>query len=178
MLHRNAPLSVEGRRRLVERCQSRPIAHVAAEMGISRQCASKWVNRHRKYGEAGLADQASVPHHQPSATPARVVVRIETMRRDHKWSARRISSEPASEGVTVSTRTVSRHLVHLGLNRRRFLDPTGETNRQPARIHARWPGHMVHLDVKKVGVIPAGGVLAGAWRSSSAGTTSAGRSTR
>ncbi|MFL6141129.1 MAG: IS481 family transposase, partial [Labedaea sp.] len=45
MHHRNAPLSVEGRRRLVARCQTRPIAHVAAEMGISRQCASKWVNR-------------------------------------------------------------------------------------------------------------------------------------
>ncbi|OXM59015.1 leucine zipper domain-containing protein, partial [Amycolatopsis sp. KNN50.9b] len=53
MHHRNAPLSVEGRRRLVQRCQTRPIAHVAAEMGISRQCASKWVNRWRRYGETG-----------------------------------------------------------------------------------------------------------------------------
>ncbi|GAA2143944.1 hypothetical protein GCM10009727_43330 [Actinomadura napierensis] len=32
MAHRNAPLSVAGRRRLVQRCQDRPIAHVAAEM--------------------------------------------------------------------------------------------------------------------------------------------------
>ena len=31
MTHRNAPLSVEGRRRLVVRCQTRPIAHVATE---------------------------------------------------------------------------------------------------------------------------------------------------
>ncbi|CCH32975.1 Transposase [Saccharothrix espanaensis DSM 44229] len=53
-------------------------------------------------------------------------------------------------------RTVGRHLTHLGLNRRRFLDPTGE-NRLPRRITARWPGHMVHLDVKKAGVIPDGG---------------------
>jgi hypothetical protein len=30
--------------------QTRPIAHVAAEMGISRACASKWVNRHRQFG--------------------------------------------------------------------------------------------------------------------------------
>lgn len=43
--HRNAPLTVEGRRRLIERCRSRAIAHVAAEMGISLQCAAKWVNR-------------------------------------------------------------------------------------------------------------------------------------
>jgi len=33
--HANAPLSVEGRRRLVKPCQTRPNAHVAAEMGIS-----------------------------------------------------------------------------------------------------------------------------------------------
>jgi len=40
MTHANAPLSVEGRR-LIERCKTRPIAYVAAEMGISRACASK-----------------------------------------------------------------------------------------------------------------------------------------
>jgi hypothetical protein len=62
-----ALLSVEGRRRLVQRCQSRPIAHVAAEMGISRQCSSKWINRHRKYGEAGLLDRPSVPQSSLSA---------------------------------------------------------------------------------------------------------------
>jgi transposase InsO family protein len=157
VLHRNAPLSVEGRRRLIERCQHRPIAHVAAEMGISRQCASKWVNRYRQFGEAGLADRPSVPHHQPTATPAPIVARIEHLRRERKHSACRIALELATEGIPLSVRTVSRHLVHLNLNRRKFLDPTGETNRQPRRIHARWPGHMVHLDVKKVGVIPDGG---------------------
>lgn len=52
----NAPLSIEGRRRLIERCRTRPIAHVAVEMGISRSCASKWVNRYRQFGEAGLID--------------------------------------------------------------------------------------------------------------------------
>jgi transposase InsO family protein len=157
MSHRNAPLSVEGRRRLIERCRTRPIAHVAAEMGISRQCASKWVNRYRQYGELGLADRPSVPHRQPTATPARVVARIETMRRDHKWSAARITAELRTEAVVISRRTVSRVLERLGLNRRRFLDPSGASNRAPRLIVARWPGHMVHLDVKKVGRIPDGG---------------------
>src|SRR3954447_10721279 len=101
MTHRNAPLSVEGRERLLARCQTRPIAHVAAEMGISRACASKWVNRHRRFGDLGLADRPSVPHHQPSATPPQVVARIEKLRRDRKWSARRIRVELANEGVTI-----------------------------------------------------------------------------
>jgi transposase InsO family protein len=157
MHHRNAPLSVEGRRRLVARCQTRPIAHVAAAMGISRQCASKWVNRRRHHGETGLTDRPSAPHRQPTATPAEAVARIEQLRRDRKYSARRIATELAAEGTTISARTVGRHLLHLGLTRRRFLDPTGQNNRRPRRIIARWPGHMVHLDVKKAGQIPDGG---------------------
>jgi hypothetical protein len=38
-------LSIEGRRRLLERCRARPIAHVAAEAGVSWACLSKWKNR-------------------------------------------------------------------------------------------------------------------------------------
>ena len=157
MSHRNAPLSAEGRRRLVQRCQHRPIAHVAAEMGISRQCASKWVARYRQFGELGLVDRPSTPHHQPAATPAETVARIEGLRRNHKWSANRITHELTAEGVPIGRRTVTRILRQLGLGRRRFLDPTGQNNRQPRRILARWPGHMVHLDVKKTGQIPDGG---------------------
>jgi transposase len=157
MAHRNAPLSVEGRRRLITRCRHRPIAHVAAEMGISRQCASKWVHRYRQFGELGLHDRSSTPKRQPTATPAEVVTAIESMRRKHKYSAARIAFELDAQATTVSRRTVTRHLHHLGLNRRRFLDPTGASNRAPRRIVAHRPGHMVHLDVKKVGRIPDGG---------------------
>jgi hypothetical protein len=60
-------LSIEGRRRLVARCPTRPIAHVAAEIGISRACASKWINRWRRFGEAGLHDRSSAPHLSPTA---------------------------------------------------------------------------------------------------------------
>ena len=52
-------------------------------------------------------------------------------------------------GVPVNRRTVTRHLSRLDLGRRQFLDPGGDSNRTPGRIIARWPGHMVHLDVKK-----------------------------
>lgn len=86
-----------------------------------------------------------------------MVARIEQLRRQRKYSARRIATELAAEGITISVRTVGRHLLHLGLNQRRFLDPTGQNNRQPRQIIARWPGHMVHLDVNKTGQIPDGG---------------------
>lgn len=78
-MHSNVPLSHEGRRRLIQRCRNRPIAHVAAEMGISRACASKWFNRWRRHGEAGLRDQPSVPYRSPAATPAWVIEAVVTV---------------------------------------------------------------------------------------------------
>ena len=78
MTHTNAPLNIEGRRRLIEQRQTRPIAHVAAEMSISRACASKWINRWRRLGEARFRDRASVPQHSPTATPNWVIARIKT----------------------------------------------------------------------------------------------------
>ncbi len=115
--HRNAPLTLEGRRRLVERCRTRPIAHVAAEMGISRATASKWVNRYRAFGDLGLFDRSSTPLRQPTATSGTVVRRIEWMRREHKWSAARIAFELEQEGVPVSRRTVTRLLGQLRLKK-------------------------------------------------------------
>lgn len=106
MSHMNAPLSFEGRKRLMQRCD-RPIAHVAAEMGISRACASKWVNRYRRYGEVGLYDRSSTSRHSQNATPAWVIERIRTWRREHKWSASRITHELVQEGCAINRRTVT-----------------------------------------------------------------------
>ena len=61
MSHRNAPLTPAGRLRLVQRCRYRPIAHVAAEAGVSRQCLSKWVGRYRREGEPGLLERTGLP---------------------------------------------------------------------------------------------------------------------
>jgi len=134
-------------------------------MRISRDCASKWRVRYRERDELGLLGRPSVPRHKPTATPAETVARIETLRRTRKWSAARIAHELAADGISISVRTVSRHVAHLGLNRRKFLDPNGENNRQPRRIIARWPGHMVHVDIKKSRGSPteaAGGSTVGA----------------
>jgi Integrase core domain len=69
-------------------------------------------------------------------------------------------------GIPISRRTVSRQLVRLGSNRRRFIDPDGQPNRTPPRVIACQPGHLVHVDVKKVGRIPEGG----GWRSHGRGS--------
>lgn len=102
-MHRNAPLTPEGRRRLVVRVveQQRPIAHVAAEAGIARQMLSKWVGRYHQGGQRQLQDRRSRPHHSPHQSPQQTVRRIEVLRRERKLSPRLIAAELASEGRPV-----------------------------------------------------------------------------
>ena len=157
MSHANAPLTPAGRLRLIQRCQHRPIAHVAAEAGISRACLSKWTARYDADGEEGLIDRSSTPFARPTQLAPAVVDLIETWRREHTWTARQIARELGAAGHQASVATVGRWLVRLGINRRKDLDPDGSSNREVGTITTRFPGHMVHLDVKKVGRIPDGG---------------------
>jgi len=118
----------------VHRCEHRPIAHVAAGAGVSRQCLSKWKARFDELGEVGLADRASVPHRSPTQLDPDLVTQIETWRRTDKWTARQIALELRGRGHVVSVATVGRWLVRLGINRRRDIDPDGSTNRTPGIV--------------------------------------------
>ncbi|MFF3468375.1 IS481 family transposase [Streptomyces sp. NPDC002619] len=151
MSHRNARLTVHGRRLLVERvCSGRPVAHVAAEMGISRATAHKWISRWRSEGEAGLIDRSSRPRTTPHRTPASVETRVCELRQARKLGPARIGpilGLPAS--------TVHRILARHGLHRLAHLDrPTGEIIRRYERDR---PGELIHVDIKKLGRIPDGG---------------------
>ncbi|GAA5057085.1 hypothetical protein HNP84_007172 [Thermocatellispora tengchongensis] len=39
----------------------RPIAHIAADAGLSRRCLAKWYARRRADGENGLLDHSPAP---------------------------------------------------------------------------------------------------------------------
>jgi leucine-zipper of insertion element IS481 len=61
-MHRNAPLTPEGRRRLCELIAAGwTVAAAAGSMRISRQCAHKWWRRYQAEGIAGLVDRSSRP---------------------------------------------------------------------------------------------------------------------
>jgi transposase InsO family protein len=149
--HRNARLTVHGRRLLVERVQSgRPVAHVAAEMGVSRATAHKWVRRWRQEGEAGLADRPSRPHSTPHRTPADVEAKVCELR-----TARKLGPARIGPILDLPPSTVHRVLVRHGLNRLAHMDrPTGTVIR---RYERERPGELVHVDIKKLGNIPDGG---------------------
>jgi transposase InsO family protein len=150
-VHGNAPMTPRGRMIMIERIASgRPVAHVAAEMGVSRKTADKWWRRWLAEGETALEDRSSRPHRCPHQTPARVEERIVRLRQRRKLGPARIGSI-----VGVPASTVHRVLCRHGLNRLAWMDrPTGQVIR---RIHTDRPGELVHVDVKKLGKIPPGG---------------------
>ena len=150
-MHGNARLTPVGRLTLVMRIESgRPVAHVAAEMGISRPTAYKWWRRWQDDGEAGLIDRSSRPLSCPHRSPVELESAIEDLRRTLKLGPVRIA---ARLGVPAST--VHRVLCRLGLNRLAWMDrPTGRVIRRYERDQ---PGELVHIDIKKLGRVPDGG---------------------
>jgi transposase InsO family protein len=119
-------------------------------MNISRQCAHKWWRRYRDEGLAGLEDRSSRPMSCAHQTPARVERRIVALRQSRKLGPARLAGI-----VGVPASTVHRVLVRHGINRLRWMDrPTGRVVR---RIETSRCGELVHIDVKKLARVPAGG---------------------
>jgi transposase InsO family protein len=150
-VHRNAPLTPEGRRRLVELIESGwTVAAAAESMRISRQCAHKWWRRYRDEGVSGLQDRSSRPRSCPHRTPACVERRVVALRQ-----SRRVGPARLAGVVGLPPATVYRILRRHGLNRLAWMDRT--TGRVIRRIETRRPGELVHIDVKKLARVPAGG---------------------
>jgi transposase InsO family protein len=158
MGHRNARLTVHGRRLLVDRVrQGMPVAHVAKAMGVSRQCAHRWVARFAAEGDAGLEDRSSRPHSSPTKTSAEVEAAVVAARLEHRRGQDWLGPE-----LGVPARTVSRILRRHNVPRLAVCDPmTGEVIRSSKTTAVRYererPGELVHMDVKKIGRIPDGG---------------------
>jgi transposase InsO family protein len=157
--HANARLNVHGRRLLVQRVigDGRPVAHVAKELGVSRQCAHRWVARFRAEGDAGLVDRSSRPHRCPGRTPVQVEDRVLRLRRSLRRGQDWIGPE-----VGLPARTVSAILRRHRVPYLRECDPlTGQVIRSSKTTAVRYehdhPGSLVHMDVKKIGRIPPGG---------------------
>lgn len=163
MSHVNARLTVRGRTLLVERVLSdcRPVAHVAKELGVSRQCAHRWVDRFRAEGPAGLVDRSSRPRTTPTRTTHDREVAVLAARQQLRQGPIRIA---AATGVPA--RTLSRILARHAVPPLAWCDPlTGELIRASRATANRYererPGELIHVDVKKLGRIPDGG----GWRS-------------
>ena len=158
MSHVRARLAPAGRLILVQRVLSgRPVSHVAKEMGVSRQCAHRWISRFHRFGPAGLLDRSSRHRTHPATTPPATAARLLELRQTE-----RLGRDELARRVGVSPSTASRIVARAGLPRLHELDPvTGIRIRASRRTQLRYEreqaGDLIHIDVKKLGRIPDGG---------------------
>jgi transposase InsO family protein len=146
-LHANAALSLNQRRRLVERvvAQGWSLTKAAEAAEVSDRTAAKWVARYRAEGEVGLLDRSSAPAVVANRTDERRIEAIAALRR------LRFSAPELAELLDMPLSTVSGILTRIGMGR---LGRLGLERAQ--RYERQRPGELIHIDVKKLGRIERG----------------------
>jgi transposase InsO family protein len=129
--------------------QGWPAAAVAAQLGVSRATAYKWLRRYRSEGGAGLVDRSSRPQRSPRQLPPDVVAAILRARTRRRYGPHRLApltGHPPS--------TIYHALRRAGLSRLAHAD---RLTAAPVRYVACHPGALLHVDHKKLGRVPPGG---------------------
>lgn len=145
--HKNARLTFEGRKLLMERIAVMGLIPAAEAAGISVRTARKWRDRFSEQGLDGLLDRSSRPTNTRTSLDALLLQRIEQLRRG-RMPMRRIATV-----VGRSVATISRVLARLGLSSLKALEP-----REPiVRYEREAPGELLHMDMKKLGRIATPG---------------------
>ena len=141
-LHANAALSLNGRRRLVERVleQDWSLTKAAEAAEVSDRTAAKWVARYVVEGEAGLLDRSSAPTVVANRTDEQRIQAIAALRR------LRFTAAELAEIFAMPLSTVSGILTRSGMGKLGRLGLEAAQRYERAR-----PGELIHIDVKKLG---------------------------
>lgn len=157
--HPNAPLTPEGRRRMVD-CvvvAGWTVTAAAERFQVDAKTVRKWRDRFVSEGPGGLEDRSSRPRRSPNRTPRRLRCEVIRLRRKRRWGAAHIGFE-----VGLASSTVQAILHREGLGRLDRGDRATRTPRpKPQRYEREHAGELIHVDVKKLAGIPDGG----GWRS-------------
>jgi transposase InsO family protein len=127
--------------RVLESGWSRTDAAGAA--GVSERTCSKWIRRYQAEGPAGLLDRSSAPRTIPHRTPDELVEVLVLLRK------LRMTGAEIAFCLGMALSTVSAVLLRVGLGKLSRLEPPDPPN----RYERRHPGELLHVDVKKLGVI-------------------------
>jgi transposase InsO family protein len=147
MQHRNAPLTPNGRRRLVALVEDDGLTFeaAAAASNVSRSTAHTWVTRWRKAGEeqrrdlSCLQDRPSRPHSSPRMLSEADQERCCEVRRRTGWGPRLVASEV---GIPHAT-------VHRALRRRGCSRIPRAPREKVIRYEWPCPGNLLHIDTKR-----------------------------
>jgi transposase InsO family protein len=142
-IHKNARLTVQGRKRLIGRIERDGVRAAAEQSGLSERSARKWLSRYRAEGDAGLFDRSSRPHQ------VRAALTIEQRDAARVLRDRRLTIRAIADRLAVPVSTLRRWLKSQGLSRLPPREPPPPVRRYE---HAA-PGDLLHLDIKKLGRI-------------------------
>lgn len=161
--HPNAPLTPEGRRRMVECVLDRgwTVEATAERFQVDAKTVRKWRDRFVAEGEAGLLDRSSRPHSSPNRTSRQLRRRVVRLRCERRWGADRIGFE-----IGLAASTVQKILHEAGIGRLDRGDRATDT-RRVTRYQWDEPGDLIHVDIKKLAAIPPDG----GWRTRGRGYT-------
>jgi len=142
-IHKNARLTFVRRVQLTKQVvlQRVNVNAAAAAFAVTSRTVTKWAQRYRHEGVAGLQDRSSRPHRCPRRTSQDSVLLVEKLRRQ------RFTGLYIAKTTGLSRATVSRILRRLGLNRIRDLEPAVPI----IRYEHSTPGDLLHLDIKQLG---------------------------
>jgi transposase InsO family protein len=130
-----------------------PQRRVAERFNVSPATVNRWVTRHNA-GD-GFEDHSSRPARCPHQLDRRRERRIIKLRVTHRWGPHRIGYR-----LGIARSTVGRVLDRYNMPGLACIDQaTGLPVRKepPRRYEKTAPGELVHVDIKKAGVIPDGG---------------------
>jgi len=151
--HPNAPLTPEGRRRMVECVVERKwtVTATAERFQVDAKTVRKWRDRFLTEGESGLRDWSSRPRRSPNRTPRHLRRRVIRLRKKRRWGADHIGYE-----IGLAASTVQNILNRAGIGR---LDRGDRATHKakPCRYQRDLPGELIHVDIKKIAGIPDGG---------------------
>jgi transposase len=147
MQHRNAPLTPNGRRRLVALVEEEGLTFeaAAAASNVSKSTAHTWVSRWRQAGEEQrqdlgcLQDRSSRPHRSPKMLSEAGHERCCEIRKRTGWGPRLVASEL---GIPHAT-------VHRALRRRGCSRRPKEPREAVLRYEWPCPGNLLHMDTKR-----------------------------
>ena len=165
MSHANATLTPLGRLQLARyHAQERAtLAATAERFQVSTTTVRRWVGRYHQVVAAGgrpttadMQDRPSRPHRSPDRTRRPLERKIKHLR-----VKKRLGPQQVGSRVGVPASTVHAVLVRQGLSRLRDQDrATGAKIREEAkksRYERAEPGELLHIDIKKLAVVPPGG---------------------
>jgi len=151
--HPNAPLTPEGRRRMVSCVLDGgwTVEATAERFQVDAKTVRKWRDRFLAEGEAGLLDRSSRPHRSPNRTSRQLRRRVVRLRERRRWGADRIGFE-----LGLAASTVQNILNQAGMGR---LDRGDRATASKPVCRYQWdePGDLIHVDIKKLAAIPPGG---------------------